>query len=293
MKKTLPYITIVLAMLLWAISPIATKYALSSLYPLTLVTIRFLLAVAIMFFIGLLSHSLQTIDKKHIPVFLLGGFVQPFLYYIFESYGLRLSASPTVSEVLLSTSPVLAPLFAYILLKERVTWNNILGILLSTAGVLLMLTAGNSVFSIGSLWGVMLLMLAVVAAVLYTIVLRKIPARYNSLTIVFYVQLSSLIFFIPMWAILDMPYLHQMQFTWQPLCAVLYLAVFASVTAFIMFCYTVRCIGVTRANAFNNIRPVFTALIMLCFFSEQLPTGKWLAMALVIVGLFICQYQRK
>jgi membrane-associated phospholipid phosphatase len=37
--------------------------------------------------------------------------------------------------------------------------------------------------------------------------------------------------------------------------AVLYLAILASVTAFILFCYTVRYIGVTRANIFNNIRP--------------------------------------
>ena len=87
--------------------------------------------------------------------------------------------------------------------------------------------------------------------------------------------------------------LSEMRFSWQPLCAVSYQAAFASVIAFILFCYTVRQIGVTRANAFNNIRPVFTALIMLCFFGEALPWAKWIAIVLVITGLFICQYQKK
>ena len=280
-------------MLIWATSPIATKLALGYLRPLTLVSIRFSLAVCLMLIIGLASHTLQRLERKHVPLFLLGGFVQPFLYYVLETYGLRLSASPTVSEVILSTSPLMAPLFAFVMVHERVTWNNIIGILISTVGVLMMVMAGNSSFDIGSPWGVVLLLSAVVTAVLYTIILRKIPSQYNALSIVFYVQLISLMFFLPMWGIVDAPHLSEMRFSWQPLCAVSYLAAFASVIAFILFCYTVRQIGVTRANAFNNIRPVFTALIMLCFFGEALPWAKWIAIVLVITGLFICQYQKK
>jgi drug/metabolite transporter (DMT)-like permease len=71
------------------------------------------------------------------------------------------------------------------------------------------------------------------------------------------------------------------------------LAVLASVTAFILFCYTVRYIGVTRANIFNNIRPVFTALLMLVIFNEQLPFWKWIGIVIIIIGLFISQKQRK
>ena len=65
------------------------------------------------------------------------------------------------------------------------------------------------------------------------------------------------------------------------------------VTAFILFCYTVRYIGVTRANIFNNIRPVFTALLMLLIFNEQLPFWKWIGIVIIVVGLFISQNQRK
>lgn len=285
----MPYVAILVAMLIWAASPIVIKYALGSLRPLTLVSMRFLTAVLLMLVVGLASGTLQRVEKRHLPLFLIGGFVQPFLYYVLETYGLRLSASPTVSEVLLSTSPLFAPLFAYVLVHERVTWNNIIGILLSTAGVVLMVLGGNTSFDIGSPLGVLLLLLAVLSAVLYTVVLRKIPSQYNSLTIVFYVQAVSLMFFLPLWAVLDAGHLSEMSFTWRPLCAVGYLAVFSSVTAFILFCYTVRRIGVTRANAFNNIRPVFTALIMLLFFGESLPWQKWVAMALVIVGLYVCQ----
>ena len=80
---------------------------------------------------------------------------------------------------------------------------------------------------------------------------------------------------------------------WDSSMAVLYLAVFSSVTAFVLFCYTVREIGVTRANVFNNVRPVFTAILMWIFFGEILPIWKIIGIVLIIIGLFISQKHEK
>jgi drug/metabolite transporter (DMT)-like permease len=65
------------------------------------------------------------------------------------------------------------------------------------------------------------------------------------------------------------------------------------VAAFVLFCYTVRRIGVTRANVFNNVRPVFTALIMWILMDEILPIWKLIGMLVIIVGLFISQKYEK
>ena len=78
-----------------------------------------------------------------------------------------------------------------------------------------------------------------------------------------------------------------------PWLAVLYLAIFASVVAFILFCYTVRKIGVTRANVFNNVRPIFTALLMWILFDEILPIWKVVGIIIIIIGLFISQKTQK
>ncbi len=291
--KALPYVAVLTAMLFWGGSGIATKIALETLQPLSLVTCRFTLAVLLMLSVGLLTKQLQRIDRNDLLLFLLAGFIQPVCYYIFETYTYKLLSSPTIAEVLLSTGPLFAPLFAYLLIHEKVTAFNIIGILISAIGVVLMILIGNTNFSIGSPYGVLLAFLSVFAAVLYTILLRKIPAKYNSLTIVFYVQLSSLLFFIPLFCIFELPCIVLADFTLKTISAIAYLAICASVIAFILFCYTVRQIGVTRANAFNNTRPVFTAILMLLLFGEHLPWINLLGMALVITGLFICQYEKK
>ena len=308
-KKLIPYIAIICAMLIWAGAGIAVKEALLVFNPLTLIVLRFSIAVVLMLCIGLIFRGndivgLQRIEKKDLPLFLFGGLLQPFLYFIFETYTYQSFASPTIAEAMLSTQPIMAPIFAWVILREQVTRYNIFGIIVSTVGMLLLLLVGSNNFAIGNPLGIFLAILTVSCSVGYSVVLRRIPPQYSPLTIVFYVQSISLVLFYILWGgdlllnttqysstLLNATQHSSTLLT--SLLSVLYLAILASVTAFILFCYTVRYIGVTRANIFNNIRPVFTALIMWLFFNEQLPLWKWIGIIIIIIGLFISQKHRK
>lgn len=294
--------SVVFAMLCWAGAGIAVKEALVVFSPLTLIVLRFTLAIVLMLLVGLLFRGhevlgLQRVEKRDIPLFVLGGLFQPFLYFIFETYTYQSFASPTIAEAMLSTQPIMAPILAFIILREKVTRNNVVGILLSTVGMLLLLLVGANNFALGNPWGVLLAIVTVSMSVGYTIILRRIPTRYSSLSIVFYVQLVALVLFYAVWGVFDRQSLQDtiapLSADLSPVIAVGYLAVFASVTAFILFCYTVRQIGVTRANVFNNVRPVFTALLMWVIFDEQLPIWKWVGIIVIVIGLFISQKQRK
>ena len=292
-------------MLIWAGAGIAVKEALLVYPPLTLIVLRFTLAVFLMLVIGLIFRrneilGLQRVDKKDIPLFILGGLFQPILYFIFETYTYQSFDSPTIAEALLSTQPVFAPIFAFVLLREHITRNNIIGIVLSTIGMLMLLLMGAENFTLGNPWGILLAFLTVSMSVSYSVVLRRIPSRYSPLSIVFYVQSISLILFYILWGTTHLsPLTSQLSTfnaqlsTLNSLLAVLYLAVLASVAAFILFCYTVRKIGVTRANVFNNIRPVFTAILMWLMFDERLPVWKMIGIIVIIIGLFISQKHEK
>lgn len=292
---------LIASMIIWSVSGIAIKHALLVLPPLTMIILRFVPSVLLMLVIGLACRKstlfgLQKIDFQDWPLFLIAGFCQPFLYYLLETFTYDALHSPTIAETLLSTSPLISPIFAAVLLRDRVTKYNIIGILVSTAGVFALTLIGSKDYSIGNYWGILLAFAAVSAAVIDSIMMRKVPAKYTSLTFIFYAQLVSLLFFIPLWLWKEGPQaLCSIQDTiYQPetqiaLGCVAYLTVFASVIAFILFCSALRKVGVTQANAFNNIRPAFTALWMFLFFGEQLPIGKWIGMVLIIIGLFVCQ----
>jgi len=299
-------------MVIWAGSGIAVKAALLSLSPMALILTRFTIAVLLMLAVGLIfrGHTmlgLQRLQKQDIWLFLLGGFFQPFLYFILETYSYDAFSTPTLAEAFLSTNPLLAPIFAWLFLRERVTVFNILGILVSTAGMLLLVLAGAGQMQLGNAWGIPLALITVATAVAYSIILKKIPAHYNSLTVVFWGQLTGLVMFYLLsgaaalfaGAGMESSFIDLFRVAFadtilpESFRGVAYLAILSSVVAFILFCFSVRYLGVTRANIFNNIRPVFTALLMLLIFGEQLPLLKWIGVLIVILGLFLCQKQPK
>lgn len=296
---------LVVSMIIWSVSGIAIKHALAVLPPFTLIVLRFVPSVLLMLLVGLLCRrsplfGLQRLELRDLPLFLIAGFCQPFLYYLLETFTYDALHSPTIAETLLSTSPLLSPLFAAVLLRERVTRFNILGILISTAGVFALTLAGSHDYAIGNYWGILLAFAAVSAAVIDSIMMRKVPSRYSSLSFIFYAQLISLFFFLPIWFVREGPetICNLQSAISDPevqvaLWSVAYLTVFASVIAFILFCFALRKVGVTQANAFNNIRPAFTALWMFLFFGEHLPFAKWIGILLIIFGLFVCQKQEK
>ena len=299
-------------MVIWAGSGIAVKAALLSLSPMALILTRFTIAVLLMLAVGLIfrGHSmlgLQRLEKQDVWLFLLGGFFQPFLYFILETYSYDCFSTPTLAEAFLSTNPLLAPIFAWLFLRERVTVFNILGILVSTAGMLMLVLAGAGQMELGNAWGIPLALVTVATAVAFSIILKKIPAHYNSLTVVFWGQLTGLIMFYLLSGVaalaggagVESSLIDIFRVTFEEtilpesIRGVGYLAVLSSVVAFILFCFSVRYLGVTRANIFTNIRPVFTALLMLLLFGEQLPVLKWIGVLIVILGLFLCQKQPK
>lgn len=288
------YLGLIIAMLVWSASFIFTKMGLESLRPMTVVTVRISIATVILYLYAHMMGQLQPLKKKDIFVFLLAGFVQPFAYFMCEVYGLTMVSS-TVASVILSTIPLFTPFFAFLILKEHISWNNFLGIIISLIGVLMVIVErGALVITTG---GLLLLAGCVVSAILYTVYLRKIPSYYNSVSIVFYIHAISLFFFIPTFLIHDMPEIlsdglfitTEMGTILKSVFALLVLAIFASVMGYVFFAHACRQIGATKSNAFVNLMPGSTATIVWLMGGEVLGTFKIWGIVVVIVGLFLGQ----
>jgi drug/metabolite transporter (DMT)-like permease len=67
------------------------------------------------------------------------------------------------------------------------------------------------------------------------------------------------------------------------------LSVFASCGAFILFAYSVRNMGITKANVFSNCIPVFTALFSFILMGDKLTAQNIAGIAIVIAGLLMAQ----
>ena len=282
------YGAIVLAMIFWSVSFIWTRVAILSFPPVTLITLRLLLASVLLYLVSKAFGKFQRLRREDLKWFVMLAFFEPFMYYLGETYGLTMVES-TLASVIISTIPLFAPVLAYFLLKEKIGWTNILGILVSLGGVFFVIYEPGGGFTANP-WGVALLFLAVFSAICYATTLRKISTHYSTLNVIFYQSAIGLVFFIPTFLIVDLPTIQAIHVTQQALGALLMLSVFASVIAFVLFAGVVREIGVARTNVFVNLIPVFTALFAWYFMGDEVTWLKWIGIGIVVFGLFVSQF---
>jgi len=195
----------------------------------------------------------------------------------------------TLAAVIVSTIPLFAPVVAFIVLRERISWSNIVGIVISLIGVFFVIYEPTGGLKANP-QGVALLFLAVFAAICYATVLRKVPDYYNNMSVIFYQSLLGLLFFIPTFLVTDYPTIHTLKVSGESLIALFMLSVFASVIAFVLFAGAVRKVGVTRTNVFVNLIPVFTAILSWIILGEILTQSKWMGILIVVIGLFVSQW---
>ena len=181
------YIYIVLAMIFWSFSFIWTRVAIQSFHPMTLITLRLILASTLLFGAMKLGGKFQKLRRQDFKWFILLAFFEPFLYYVGETFGLTMVES-TLAAVIISTIPLFAPVLAFIVLGERINWATIVGILISLVGVFFVIYEPNGGFKANP-WGVALMFMAVFSAICYATILKKIPSYYNNMSVIFYQSL--------------------------------------------------------------------------------------------------------
>jgi len=275
-------------MIFWSLSFIWTRVAIHSFHPMTLITLRLLIASILLFVVAKSSGKLQKLRRKDFKWFILLAFFEPFLYYVGETYGLT-TVESTLAAVIVSTIPLFAPVFAFFILRERIGRPTIIGILISLVGVFFVIYEPGGGFKANP-WGVALMFLAVFAAICYATVLRKIPTYYSNMNVIFYQSLLGLVFFIPTFFLTDYSTIQTIKVSKEALLALVMLSVFASVIAFVLFAGAVRQVGVTRTNVFVNLIPVFTAILSWIILDEIITVGKWLGISVVVIGLFVSQW---
>ncbi len=212
---------------------------------------------------------------------------EPFFYFLGEANGLML-VSPTVGAVIISTIPLIVPFGAYYLFREKLSKLNIIGLIISFGGVL-MVVLNKSSGSATDLRGILLLFVAVIAAVGYTLVARKLVEDYNPITITAYQSFYGLLMFVPFFIFRELPLPDLDSVSKSSLFAVLYLGVFGSGICFILLTLAIRELGAAKANIFANIVPVVTAIVSFFLLKEAMPLIKVAGILVAIAGLLMTQ----
>ncbi len=281
------YISAILAMTFWGVTFVLYKYANLSFRPVSIIFLRLFVSIFFLFGFAWLFRRLRRIRREDLKWFLLLSLFEPFFYFLGEANGMTI-VSPTVGAVIISTIPLVVPFAAYYFFRERLTLFNKLGLVISFAGVLMVILTRSGGLSADPV-GVLLMFVAVLSATGYTMVVKLLVDRYNPITITAYQSLLGLLMFTPFFLIMELPDLRWEAIETSSLLSVGYMGVFGSGICFILLTIGIRELGAARANIFANITPVVAAILSFLMLKEAMPVLKVVGIFITIMGLFMSQ----
>ena len=282
----------IVAMIFWGMSFVWSTQVYQSLNPTATIFLR--LVVATIFFTAILFafRLNEKVKKEHLGLFALAAMFEPFLYFIFEGYGLK-NTSPVIGSGIIALIPLVTPIAARVFLKERLTPMNIVGFIVSFVGVIVMLLNKDLEFTASPL-GILFLCGAVLVAVGYSIALIRLTKLYKPLTITWMQNIIGMIYFIPMFFIME-------HFDPSPnpanvgdyIVPLICLGVFCSAIAYTLWAFTFSKLGASRANVYSNLIPVFTAIFSYLLATEEMTSFKIIGIVVVVIGLVLSQIKRR
>jgi len=207
-------------------------------------------------------------------------------------------AGHTTTAINLSLISITFPVFIVILsrvfYKEAITVNKAIGILLVLIGVVLLITKGelskllNLSFAIGDIW----MLLAAIIFAFYSILLRKKPTELSVSGFQLSTFILGLVFMLPffIWETLYSP---PIQFESKTIFSILYVGIFASLTAYILWNKAIVKIGATNAGIIYYTLPLFSGFLAYIFLGEAIGMNHLYSLLFILSGIIIATLKKK
>ncbi len=269
---------------LWGSSFGAIKIALHGVTPLTVMSVRILLAGAALLLLILirktpLPRGIQNWIK--IGWMALFGTLIPFFLV---PWG-QLQIDSSLAAILMAVSPLFALTLGHFFSEhESFTLRQLLAMLVGFSGILLVF-GENAISSInGNIWA----QLAVIGAgFCYTIsgviVSRVRGASADSVSASIFICSSVIVF--PLWMILEQPW--SLYFETESLLALTYLGLVSTGMAFLMRYYIILRAGAVFLSYVAFIIPMFGILFGILFLGETISVNTMGAVVLILSGVYL------
>jgi len=285
----LAYIFLLLTVTFWAGNFIVGKYA--SLYevpPFSLNFYRWFFAWLI-----LAPFTLPEIIKKkeyilkNYKLFIILGVTSITIFNSIVYYSLNFTQ--VISGVLMiSTIPVMIMFFSSILKIEKTNVFQIMGVILSFLGVIIIITKANFEIlkNLDFNKGDITMVVAMFSWALYSTLLKRQKYELSQISLLQVVISFGLIFLIPVYFIeyqvgfridLDKPFI----------LILLYVVLLPGLASFILWIKGISMIGANRSGVFLHLMPIFSAIMAMIFFNEKFMFYHILGACFIVTGILL------
>lgn len=290
----MPYILLVLTTLFWSGNFVVSRGMHAEIPPFTLSFWRWMVALLILSLFGL-KHLLRQrhLVRQHIRFICIQGFlgVTAFNSLIY----LAVQSTTAINAVLVNSCiPVLIAVCSWFMYREVMTLRQCLGVCVSLLGVLFIIFRADVSFLLALDFnrGDVLVIFAAAFWATYSANLKKYPEGMHPFAYLTGIVVAGLICIFPFYCF-EMYQGKFFKLNVSSAAAIIYVALFASVLAFIFWNRAVRTVGANKAGPFIHLMPVFSTILAVIFLGESLYFYHLIGVIMVFVGITMTTFHRQ
>jgi drug/metabolite transporter (DMT)-like permease len=288
----MPYLLLILTTLFWSGNFVLGKGMHAAIPPFTFCFYRWTVALIILSFFGIRHLVAQReLALKHKKYLILQGLlgVTGFNSFVY----LAMQSTTAINAVLLNSCiPVIIVIISWVLYKDRLSLRQALGVCLSLSGVLFIMSGGHlaTLLELELNSGDIFVLLAAICWAFYSVNLKKYPVGLHPFAYQSGIVITGLIALVPFY-LMELSLGKVMVVSTTSVVTIIYVAVFASVLAFLFWNRAVSELGANVAGPFIHLMPVFSTILAVLFLGEEFTEIHAKAIVLIFSGIVLASYR--
>ena len=275
-----------LAFLCWGSMYVVSKIALATIPPVTLLEIRYLIAVPTLFLLLKLRGALKPLKREHMGTVFAIGFTGYFASFCLQMLGInRLTGS--VSSLLGAMNPIFIPLLAAVFLGEALTLRKILCVAVSMTGVVIIVGVGGTADPLGAV----LMLASVFLWSSASIIIRKLGGQYDPMQI----AMMAILCAIPLtgaWSLLELK-TSAISFPLSSILAALFMGTIGTAAPHSLWNYCLSKMDASFCSMFYPLQPLVASTLGVLFLGERITASYLIGAAVICCGIVAAVFTGK
>jgi drug/metabolite transporter (DMT)-like permease len=195
--------------------------------------------------------------------------------------------SPISAAVIMVSTPIIVLILSAIIMKEKMSKQKIVGIILGLIGTAFLILYGNTIGnSSHATLGNFLVFVNAASYGFYLIIVKKLMDKYNAFTFVKWIYLFGFLMVLPLgWHQLD-------SVNWAVIPVSIYwkigfVVVFSTFVTYLLNLLSMRELTPTTVSVFIYLQPLFATIIAVSLGKDSLSTVKLISAVLIFAGVYL------
>ena len=283
-----------LAAVLFGASVVATRVAVQEIPPLNLAVLRFGQGGLLLFlYLFISARDLLKVKRHDLPFLVLLGAILFTIFPVTFNISLRFTEASR-GALMLATMPIWSAWLARAARKERLVPRQVAGILITFAGVGIVLAERglNWQGTTLALAGDGLMLLTALCGAIYGVLAQRMLAHYSALTVTTYAMVFGTLLLFPAALVEGLPQAFE-RIEVNIAVLILFLGIFGGALGYFLWTFALTRLTPTQVAVYVNVNPMVAIILGAVLLAEKLTGIFVVGFVTVVVGVMFVNWPRK